>query len=63
MNGWVYNCIDRKELCDNVFEKIRETRVEAVEAVTRLAHKFGATAGEIVALIITQYKFLAIFFS
>ena len=35
----------RKEVCDGVFEKIAETRSEAVDAMTRLAQKSGANAG------------------
>ena len=35
----------RKDLCDGVFEKISETRSEAVEAMNRLAQRSGAVAG------------------
>jgi len=35
----------RKEVCDSVYEKIAETRSEAVDAMTRLAQRSGAVTG------------------
>jgi len=37
--------VQRKEVCDGVFEKIAETRSEAVDAMMRLAQRSGANTG------------------
>ena len=36
----------REQLHDDVYDKIAETRSSAVEAMTKLAEKFGGVQGE-----------------